>query len=559
MDTPFVLPYNPSPHQNSYHTKESIYKMVRSASSFCAPENLKKQANKEFHQFISDLPFGAMGEEFISKINRIEHFRFTTKDRWGFYCLLDSYANGNEYEKHGSFSRIEQGLIQIREATEMPHLCTYKISLNCLLKPLLTLRELKYVYLSNDKPLIDLFLRYRLIPPLTAFSVNTYPEILVERQSLRNALVEAFSLKNASCLAKDVVDSVVYFQRRIRGQLRRQNELKRISNRYFNKFANSELRAAIAIAEANTPYKPQRCSAGLSERLSVIASKIVLFTTIKHYTSTSTIANVFDDCLYGRQNLNLAGIKYRAAALGTNDIIDGDANVICFGPFKIDTRCLKNETAKITFNLQKLLEAQKNAANPCQFFKQRDFGFIPTGIQSVTIKKIGLRFRYESYSDYADDVTLAFYKQSTLQKKYHAKVQKYHLISYNIHDIHQILIMNFFRFLDNLKDLNDNDAAMEIDEIYAEIESMNDDELIEFLTVIGKKMALSAEFNFYGAYKIDCEAITKITKYHDSEKKICSFTSEQFLSDDFRRYMPELFQSKRFKEYLGQGKVQELQ
>jgi hypothetical protein len=420
----------------------------------------------------------------------------------------------------------------------------------------LKVTELQHVFRSRDAPLMELFIKHLLVPPVATFASDAIPDILLERESKRLELLQSFVNKNLKCAPTSTVEEkVIYIQRQIRSCIRRTRELTRIADIYFSTTPNAELKASVAMADASTPYRPQKCTPQLAERLLVAASKITLFTTVKHYTAKKTISNVLDGCLYGRQNLNASGIAYRPAALGAYDVKDGDTNVICFGPFAIDSRCLQDETIELEFDLHKIVKINKN---PCIFFKQRDFGFTPLGVQYVQLRDQTLTFRYASngpeYQNYVSleflDVTYANVDPTYIEETLvcDAQVPKCHLISYNVANMHEILIMNFFRFLDAMKDPAGETAA-EIDRIYAAISDLNDDELTRFLTSVGKKMSISAEFNFYGAYKLDLASLTNVAIYKDKILR-SRFTSDEFSTDRFHMCLPEFFQSHRFVQLL---------
>jgi hypothetical protein len=80
-------------------------------------------------------------------------------------------------------------------------------------------------------------------------------------------------------------------------------------------------------------------------------------------------------------------------------------------------------------------------------------------------------------------------------------------------NMHQILSLNFFRFLDTLRHVNYTLAESETQRIYDEISKLDDKQLEEFMLDLGKKMSCSSEFNIYGGYKIDMNALRSIAIY----------------------------------------------
>jgi len=143
------------------------------------------------------------------------------------------------------------------------------------------------------------------------------------------------------------------------------------------------------------------------------------------------------------------------------------------------------------------------------------------------------------------------------------------LIGYDLKHMHQILILNFFRFIDQLEapGLLNHDwiEAPEIREnIYAEIAKLDDAALQAFLLSLGTQMTDTMEFNFYGAYMIDFDALISIkAEYFDEalwKRYDYTITLSKFITalqagqmevlTEAHGKIPTLFESYRFIDYL---------
>ncbi len=147
-------------------------------------------------------------------------------------------------------------------------------------------------------------------------------------------------------------------------------------------------------------------------------------------------------------------------------------------------------------------------------------------------------------------------KNETSDAIYFSTVKDTSLIAYDIEKMHQILTLNFFRFIDALHDENQVEATDKKNEIYQALGKLNDQELVETLHEIGKNMTDTMEFNFYGAYKIDFSALLKIkNRKLDFELELPSLVDElnagRFdLLHEAQEKLPNIFNSHRFVDYL---------
>ncbi|MBA3239448.1 MAG: hypothetical protein H0T62_14050 [Parachlamydiaceae bacterium] len=315
---------------------------------------------------------------------------------------------------------------------------------------------------------------------------------------------------------------------------------------------------------ADIPYRPEKCSHELSNRIMRAAVDVRIYATVTHLLALKNLAPILDGVLYGRGNLINSYTDFRPASLGLCDIVDGDFNAICCGMDKIDLRCFVGGSVGLEFKLDALTDVSQYNKNPAIFFKQRDFGYHFDDIQQIKLKKKSLFFsitrRPENNKSHC--VSLRIFNSDSKKHSYpiySSSVPKYSFISNNVHSMDSILKLNFFRFLDTLKDTQDRDVNEEIRNIYEEIESLDDQELIAFLTDVGKKMSCSSKFNFSGAYKIDLNAIKSIRLYNEQNMKYMVEMDSLYeelsqkkvvILKQLIKHIPELFKSDRFRDHL---------
>jgi hypothetical protein len=152
-------------------------------------------------------------------------------------------------------------------------------------------------------------------------------------------------------------------------------------------------------------------------------------------------------------------------------------------------------------------------------------------------------------------------------------IENFKLIAYDFMSMHQILILNFFRFIDNLRLCKDNTPAQaQIDLIYKAISELSNDDLLEFLANVGKQLTDTMEFNFYGAYSLNFDAIETLniftgedndstdTQTYTNHKLTFSLNMQEFISQlqngevtkltEAQDNIPTIFSSYRFIDYL---------
>lgn len=406
------------------------------------------------------------------------------------------------------------------------------------------------VYQLNDEPLSDLFQTYFPIPSSQLFQGQTIPNRIKKREAAILATMKKVDIES-------LTPFIIKIQRRIRMKRRYREEVNRIAQRDEFYLRSHRLSVDSLLKQANKPYQPQ-CNPELAKRIMVAAKKVVAFSTVKHITSATAIQSIFDDALYGRRTLMDFYLRFEPAALGSSDILNGDANVVCLGPHNIDPSA--KGAIVIEFSLPKLIKNK-----PSAFFKQRDLEYQVDTMRSVRLGKKTISFNHTG--TVRGDGSVMTYLQidnSSRTDIYNlAEFPKSLFISYNFRQMHEILTLNFFRFMDRMTDYRGKIDRDYINGFYAKLAALTDDELVSFLTDLEKKMTDTAEFNFYGAHQIDFSTILKITeRYKEYTLHMAEFIHElqQGHLDVLRQArinIPELFTSYRFIDYL-LGKVQQL-
>jgi hypothetical protein len=283
------------------------------------------------------------------------------------------------------------------------------------------------------------------------------------------------------------------------------------------------------------------------------------FKTLKHLTAPSALKSIFNEGIFGRRTLLNFNLMFKPASLHQSDINQGDGNAICFGSQHIDWK--SNHGVELIFDAKKI---SKN--NPSIFYKQRDFGY-ELEEQSTRAAKIGELELFFSH-DKEQRCQEIFHTPFTLYAKRGSSHDTYYapyayssiitdsFIAYDVDKMHEILTLNFFRFIDTL-----TNASLEPDmdtrnEIYQAFETLDDDALVEALTQVGQAMTDTMEFNFYGAHLIDFSTLLSI-KYYADELNLAGFIKA--LNDGDTHQLDtavslfsetKLFGSWRFIDYL---------
>ncbi len=482
------------------------------------------------------------------------------KNIWELFNKINGYIHAEKTEKEKILEDLKNHLKLINQSSPILNTTDYDITTEKSLyqDTLKDITFIKAVYQCGIPEIIHLFMKTVAIPPLSIFD-NPVPEPLASFDAEKTHTLAEFNRRHHKDPALE--NKIMLIQRSIRGKIRRESEINRIRSLYSHSLLNAGQEAHKAMEAANTPYKPQKCSPELADRIINAASHVTLYSSITHLAATQNLAKIMDGCLYGRENLVNSHIDFRPAALKTCDIRNGDGNVICFGPNLIDPMCLQGKTVGMEFDLAQFLTATDFNKNPHAFFKQRDFGYSSKLIQTVPLKNETLTFAHDtSFPRYQSSscINLQIYGEEN-NLEYCVELPKYHFISYNLNEIQKIWTLNFFKFLDNLEDVEGQPANNKIDHIYNLISQLNDVELIDFLTDLGRKMSCTSEFNFYGAHKIDLYALRSISFYkyrnkQDSIKidQLCNELNNNCYDsiDKLKKLAPELLKSHRFVDFL---------
>lgn len=197
------------------------------------------------------------------------------------------------------------------------------------------------------------------------------------------------------------------------------------------------------------------------------------------------------------------------------------------------------------------------------FFKQRDLEFPLDKHRKVKLGEQEIVFTHtKNPSNALRECTYLTTINSDGYSQNWAELPKASMISYNLQSMHQILTLNFFKFIDNLKKPDGKPDTAYINWFYQEVGKLNEEQLIQFLTNLEIQMTDTAEFNFYGAYQIDFSAMVSITKKAQGaiDPEGYNLTLSEFISslnqgdvnslEQAKQSIPEVFKSYRFIDYL---------
>ena len=421
---------------------------------------------------------------------------------------------------------------------------------------LYSFRLIRSIYLSENPALIDIFKRYLPIPGVDVFKGYDIPTVVADNNVVIEQSIQALRERTPSLSLDKITNNVIKIQRQMRSKLRYQEEIRRIAFREEWAYINEKITPQKAIQDADTPYCPKCTDKLLAERIMVAARHVRLFSTVKHWTSSEHIGSIFDDSLYGRRRLLESYLPFRPASLYECDIADGDGNVICFGPSKIDPKAMKPDTVEILFNLDKI---SKN--NPSIFFKQRDLGFSLDKKRSVPIKDKSCSFLFSHTNSVQNErpgfVYFSAYDVTRRGQQCQVALPNYSLISYNVKEIHQILTLNFFRFLDAGRG---KDFKLIRNRVYTYLSEISDEKLVKFLKNVGRKLSDTSEFNFYGAHRIDFSTVIALSFYQYEDKVSYTLNLKDLIAslgqndirmlNEAKAHLPRAFNSYRFLDYL---------
>lgn len=494
-------------------------------------------------EYLQNEPFGTTTPEFIvTPALRVKIESESWNKSQYFWYLMNCYISTKDIKPLERFVKKE--------------LRNYKAQLltGVCLPPedIFSPKTIQYVYLSKDEALIDLFRGKLPLPKADLFKGSLIPEP-VEKERLKiEQSIHTF-------LDKHNVDELITVQRHFRAKIRQREELFRVKRRYSDHIAWNQVTAESMLIKANEPYVPC-CEKILSDRIVHAAAKVTLFTTVSHLTASSAVEGIFNDALYGRRSLLQGYMEFRGAALMQCDVNDGDANVVCLGPQYIDPRAIKKNTVKIEFDVLKLTEKH----NPSIFYKQKDLGYVKILLRKISFpegKAPPFYFTHTEMVRCGQDGFSNLQLMSESGSLYAvSELPNVSLIAYDVPNMQQMLVLNFFRFLDELMDTSRRSCPHIIHELYENIGRLTDDELVVFLTDLGRQCSDTAEFNFYGAHKIDFSTIISIMSHYADHDKSYRLELTPFISElesgqldallRAKAHLPEVFSSYRFLDYL---------
>lgn len=402
---------------------------------------------------------------------------------------------------------------------------------------------IKNIFLADDEKLSRLFLKHIPKPRAYLFKGHTLPKILDD------PIINPTSINKRALQKEFELKYIIKPQRRFRKKQRMREESQRIVDKYPLEDAKK------FIENANTKYIPLCGSKLLSKRILAAAEKVELFSSVKHLTTENALEDIFNNGLYGRRTLLNFYMFFKPASLYPCDVEQGDGNVICLGARKIDI----NTAVELEFDSVKI-----SKDNPCVFYKQRDMGFPFQELHRVREKDFFVCFFHpqthqERYGPIMTKLVLCNPSGRAISQAF---IANEYLISYNVKEMQQILTLNFFRFIDTLKLTDSYKEDKESKQtIYDELSKLTDKQLVEALQKIGTCMIETMEFNIYGAYKIDFDALktVKIKSKSSSEPsyvlELKSLIAELQMGklEMIKKAMekiPQIFNSYRFIDYL---------
>jgi hypothetical protein len=507
------------------------------------------------------LPLGKLSQEFYTDI-RVKTYCTQKKERrLAFRLALEEYITSDRSQQY--LENIETAILKL--PSPMSSLGSKGLQNKAAGTYLMPISSelIRQVYQLEDMPLSNLFQKHFPTPSTQLFERGSIPDVIQKRSA---AVLETMNKIDMTAIEPFILK----VQRRVRMKKRHQEEIYRIAQRdeFYLKSQHMSIEELEAIKktgqtpkqihqwaeellqDANTPYKP-KCDPILSDRIMSAAEKVAAFSTVKHITSVKAIQSIFDEALYGRRTLMDFYLGFDPAALHASDVLNGDGNVACLGPQDIDPKALGGII--IEFDLPKLIQNK-----PSAFYKQRDLEYQVDKVRQVQLGKETISFDHTGFVRCAEQTSayLSIVDGRWGDLKQIAEAPKSSFISYNLEQMHEILALNFFRFMDRMSDLEGRIDQTYIDDFYRKLALLTEEELVLFLTELEKNMTDTAEFNFYGAHQIDFSTIQNITARY----KKYTLNLPKFIHDlkhgnidelrQARIKIPELFQSYRFLDYL---------
>jgi hypothetical protein len=508
-------------------------------------------------QLTQEQPLGTSGDEFRSHAALNAFIVKTYGDDKNYFML---WLRIEDYLSSTNIAPAQEKLNQVEEALKK---CLEELTPEAkargtamLPKQIANAQFMRNLYSLNNENLSTLFLKYLPAPRPKVFAGQAMPEIIAQREQTATNTIKDVLGRNENNLAS-VESKLVKVQRKFRAKKRKKENLQRLPHRYSDVWQGPNKPRGMTtegakelLADANKPYQPQ-CEEKLAKRIMEAAKKVELFSTVSHLTAATALESIFNDGLLGRRSILQFYMPFKPASLWQSDIEDGDANVVCLGANAIDPKA--RHGIELQFDAKKIAEN-----NPCVFYKQRDLGYDPEKKRSIRIGDLDLCFSHTgTYRCQPSDVSsMVLYHGPHGGSYAWSKVIKAILIADNLEEMHRILTLNFFRFVDHFMNSDFSENTYYKEQIYSALSKLSDQELVETLLKIGKNMTDSMEFNFYGAYKIDFPSLLTIKNENSSYTlKLPTFVDELKAGNlgklnEASEKLPEIFNSYRFIDYL---------
>lgn len=423
---------------------------------------------------------------------------------------------------------------------------------------------IRNIYMSQDQTLISIIQKYAPTPKVHVFAGVTVPEMIAKEQAAAHQSITTL-LDTPDQDLKTLEDQAIKIQRSFRKHRRLTEEKHRVEHVYQTFFKASSdntghpMSAEKLLREANKPYLPKKCNQKLAARIISLAQQTELYTTIRHLTSSNALKSIFNDAFYGRRSLQQFFIPFKPAALMRCDVENGDGNVICFGPNKIDPKA--SGDIEIVLDLKTVIDG-----NPAAFYKESDLAYVDEEIREVKLHDaLFLFLPIKPLPDGSDEMMPFRVLGATWgELLYSAQIPKPMLIAYDLKNLNQIFILNFFRFIDELRCPKGEPATDYIAQFYHALEQMSDSELQAFLKEAASKLTQTAEFNFFSAYRLDFSSIITVRTIDraspvslkkeftlDMKLLMASLASGNLdILEMAKKSIPSLFTSYRFLDYL---------
>lgn len=395
----------------------------------------------------------------------------------------------------------------------------------------------------EDDRLSKLILKHFPIPPVGLFK-GKIPDLVQKHEASKDETLKMYTPKDEKTIIK--------LQRKFRNPKRISQEKERIAHRDIRYLKRSKMKPQDVIANANTPYRPKCDPAlypGLAERIMNAASKVSTFSTIKHITRAGALTSILDTGFYGQYTSNELYLNLNKGITQNCDLWNGDANSICFGMQEISSYVQGNIV--IELDLKKLADT-----HPPAYFKQTDFEFLKKKTRELKLNaKESLFFDHTGAWPVRDYTCMDFQiLNSSGYPVMTSSCPKSSLISYNLEEIHKILTLNFFRFMDGLG--KEASQKTYVKNFYSKLALMDDEELDEFIEEVERNITDFAELDIFGAHLIDFSTMVSISEreknYNLNVSDFIEALNAGYL-DDLRlalTIIPELFKSYRFLDYL---------